>query len=202
MSTAKERGALGKRFHELPTPADADDLSWEKMAPHILLPPPEEDPKRRIPIWWWVVGLILLLFAGGLYALIDGPFSASERAEEMVAQRLQSNPVTSPMVSGEGLTDGVEKKIIPTPEKDVGVDAFPEKRTNNGAVAQQSLPRTLPSTEALPTTIPPKEEPTEVPAARSVPSALAALDGPAPMSLEVPLASFNRTVRVPDLSPL
>ncbi|MEM9259757.1 MAG: hypothetical protein AAGA62_08930, partial [Bacteroidota bacterium] len=69
MSTANERGALGKRFHDLPSPADNPELAWENIARNILLPrPPEEEPrKKRRFFWWWFSGAVALLVAAFLW---------------------------------------------------------------------------------------------------------------------------------------
>jgi len=67
MSTDKELGALGKRFNDLPSPADNPDLSWEKIAPQVLQSERlEEDSEDGRFIWWWftVGGLVLLILAG------------------------------------------------------------------------------------------------------------------------------------------
>lgn len=66
MSIADERGALGKRFHDLPTTPDSPDLAWEAMAANVLPPtPPEEEPDKIRPIiWWWFAGAMGLLLIG------------------------------------------------------------------------------------------------------------------------------------------
>ncbi|MBC6993597.1 hypothetical protein QWY85_02295 [Neolewinella lacunae] len=67
MITNNERGSLGKRFDDLPTPGDFPELSWEKMAPKVLRPTPEEEPRRKFFAWWWLaLGALLLAFVGGL----------------------------------------------------------------------------------------------------------------------------------------
>ncbi|MEM9929221.1 MAG: hypothetical protein AAF840_05355 [Bacteroidota bacterium] len=72
MSTADERGALGKRFHDLPTTPDSPDLAWERMARHVLpVENPEEEPRKPRPFIWWWVGGILLAIGVGLWWLAE-----------------------------------------------------------------------------------------------------------------------------------
>lgn len=82
MNNANERGALGKRFHDLPTTPDSPDLAWEAMARHVLSPqPPEEEPDDRAPIfWWWLAGTMVLLLIG-----LSVWFAQENTPEEVIA---------------------------------------------------------------------------------------------------------------------
>lgn len=113
MSYADERGALGKRFHDLPTTPDSPDLAWEAMARHVLSPePPEEEPDDRVPVlWWWLAGaVVLLLIALSVW------FARGNTAEEVVAV-----PQVIAKTSSADLVPKVvepTKSLVPGPERE------------------------------------------------------------------------------------
>jgi len=87
MSHAEERGALGKRFHDLPTDTDNPDLSWEAMAANVLspTPPSEEEPEERKPlIWWWLTAILLLLGTGYYFINNDSQAEITASQEEVL----------------------------------------------------------------------------------------------------------------------
>ncbi len=116
MSNAEERGALGKRFHDLPTDTNNPDLSWEAMAANILSPPPEEEPEKRKPlIWWWLTAILLMLATGYYFTnnssqaedttsqeelLVTAPDKESSRTENISAQVEMPGAELSPQENG------------------------------------------------------------------------------------------------------
>ncbi|MEM1357732.1 MAG: hypothetical protein AAGF89_06015 [Bacteroidota bacterium] len=128
MSTAEERGALGERFHDLPTPASNPELEWENMARRILLPePPEEEPrKRRAAFWWWF---------GGIAVLLAGAFLLWPAEED-------HNPVSEeqPTVIAKGATTAEEKLIEATiPLKNPVKEQLPATTLTKGIGQEKAL---------------------------------------------------------------
>ncbi|MEM6771898.1 MAG: hypothetical protein AAF597_15055, partial [Bacteroidota bacterium] len=92
MSTDQERGSLGERFHDLPTPANQPGLSWEQMAPQVLQPQKVEREGKTRPIIWWSGGVALLLLLAGL----GYPLLSDDTANDVVAEKLEQPTDTTP----------------------------------------------------------------------------------------------------------
>ncbi len=98
MSTPDERGALGKRFHDLPSAVDNPELSWESMAKNILPPEhPEEKPRRkRLVFWWFFFGFLLAISTGYFWlSEVEKPVAYPEAAPVVVATSNTNAPESS-----------------------------------------------------------------------------------------------------------
>lgn len=155
MSTDHERGALGERFHDLPTPAEQPELSWEQMAPQVLrTETAEPEPKVRPLVWWWFSGIALtLLMVGTVYSALS-----NHPSSEAIATATEQATDVFPLKQGSEVTvseDIFVTKTTPSVPSLPNNSNFSPDASNSEIIASKA---TLSLTKSAPTRALPMQE--------------------------------------------